>query len=126
MLAGKKPLAWFYDEISCLPCEAIIPEERFRPYVDSGVFVRDEALFEREYSPMLGRKAIFKSVLFAVREEAWRIPAFFLTQHVFFRTGKYTEQIERIESELLGYTAKEIDAWCDHQFLDKAKESSHF
>jgi len=29
MLAGKKPLAWFYDEISVLPHEKIIPEARF-------------------------------------------------------------------------------------------------
>jgi hypothetical protein len=53
MLAGKKPLAWFYDEISCLPNEAIIPEKRFEPHVDSGAFVRAEALFEGEYLPHL-------------------------------------------------------------------------
>ena len=116
MLAGRKPLAFFYEEISCLPCERIIPEERFRPYVESGVFVRDEELYEGDYLPQLGRKAVTKYVFFAVKEEAWRIPAFRLSQRVFYRTGQHTEQIERIQSELLGYTAEEIDAWCKYSF----------
>jgi len=116
MLAGKKPLAWFYDEISVLPNEKIVPEARFRPYVESGDFVRGEALIEDRYLPQLGRVAIIKNVLFATRDEAWRIPAFLLTQRVFYRTRTYTEQLERMQSELLGYTAEEIDAWCDHQF----------
>ena len=116
MLVGKKPLAWFYDEISCLPCEDIIPEMRFRPYVESGVFIRDEALFEDSYLPHLGRRAIIKNVLFAVGDEAWRIPAFLLVRRVFYRTGKHTEQLQRIESELLGYTADEIEAWCEYWF----------
>jgi len=116
MLAGKKPLAWFYDEISVLPHEKIIPEARFRPYVESGAFVRGEALLEDRYLPQLGRVAIIKNVLFAVRDEAWRIPAFLLTQRVFYRTRTHTEQLQRMQSELLGYTAEEIDAWCDHRF----------
>jgi hypothetical protein len=33
-LEGKKPLAFFRDEIGFLPREEIIPEERFRPYVE--------------------------------------------------------------------------------------------
>ena len=48
-------------------------------------------------------------MLFAVRDEAWRIPAFLLTQRVFYRTRTYTEQIERMQSELLGYTTEEIE-----------------
>jgi hypothetical protein len=40
------------------------------------VLVRGEALFEDRYLPQLGRVAIIKNVLFAVRDEAWRIPAF--------------------------------------------------
>lgn len=75
-----------------------------------------EALFEDRYLPQLGRVAIIKNVLFAARDEAWRIPAFLLTQRVSYRTRTYTEQLERMQSELLGYTAEEIDAWCDHQF----------
>ncbi len=120
MLAGRKPLAVFCDEISCLPCEQIIPEERFRPYVESGVFVRDEVLYEGDYLPELGRKAVWKYVFFAVQEEEWRIPAFRLSQRVFHRTGRHTEQLERIQSELLGYTTEEIDAWCNHLFGKKS------
>lgn len=116
MLAGKKPLAWFYDEISALPNEGIIPEERFRPHLVSGAFVRAEALFDGPYLPHLGRTAVTKNVLFAVTEEAWRIPAFLLSMRVFHRTGRHTEELERIQSELLGYTAEEVDAWCTQQF----------
>ena len=116
MLAGKKPLAFFFEEISCLPNEQIIPEERFRPYVQSGAFVRDEVCYERDYLPKLGRKAVFKHVFFAVKQEAWRIPAFMLSERVCYRTGSHTEELERIQSELLGYTAEEIDAWCDYVF----------
>jgi hypothetical protein len=119
MLAGQKPLAFFCEEISCLPCEQIIPEERFRPYVECGVFVRDEVLYEGDYLPQLGRKAVVKYVFFALKEEAWRIPAFLLSHRVFHRTGQHTEQLERIQSELLGYTAEEIDAWCNHSFGKK-------
>jgi hypothetical protein len=35
MLAGRKPLAWFYGEISGLPNEGIIPESRFGPHAPS-------------------------------------------------------------------------------------------
>jgi hypothetical protein len=73
------------------------------------VFVRGEALFEDRYLPQLGRVVIIKNVLFAVRDEAWRIPAFLLTQRVFYRTRTYTQQIERMQSELLGYTTEEIE-----------------
>jgi hypothetical protein len=30
--------------------------------------------------------------------------------------ARHTKELERIQSELLGYTAEEFDAWCTHQF----------
>lgn len=116
MLAGTKPLAIFYDEISVLPNEEVIPEERFRPYVEAGQFVRDEKIFGGRFHPGLGREAQIKYVLFARASEAWRIPAFILVHGVSMQAPRHTEEVERIESALLGYTDEEIDAWCAHQF----------
>ena len=119
MLEGRKPLAVFCDEISVLPHEEIIPEERFRPYVESGIFVRGEGEFNGGFHSGLGRDAIIRYVLFAKKDEAWRIPAYLLMRKVFYKL-RYTEELERIESELLGYEDHEIDAWCDHVFRRNA------
>ena len=116
MLLGRKPLSVFCDEISVLPNEEIIPEERFRPYVETGRFVREETVLVGEYHPTLGRDVRLRYVLFALRAEAWRIPAFLLAQDVRRRMGRHSEDIERFESSLLGYTPEEIDAWCNHLF----------
>lgn len=117
MLSGKKPLAMFYDEVSCLPNEEIIPEARFAEYVDSGRFVRGEETYEAEFHPELGRLMRMQYVFFALSEEAWRIPALALLLRVRYRMNSHrSEEVERIESTLLGYTEEEIDAWCDHRF----------
>ncbi|MBB4845120.1 hypothetical protein HNP55_003666 [Paucibacter oligotrophus] len=115
MLAGRKPLAVFYDEISVLPDERIIPEARFAPHVASGRFVRAEAVLSGPFSPRLRRDFRAKYVLFALAAEAWRIPAFLLVQRVAERTG-HNEMRERLVSSLLGYTDAEIDAWCARSF----------
>lgn len=121
MLSGRKPLAMFFDEISCLPHEEIIPEERFSPYVENGRFVRSEEIFSAEFHPELGRKAQIKYVFFALAEEAWRIPALALLLRVCYQmNSRHPEEIERIESSLLGYTQEEIDAWCDYRFRQNA------
>ena len=88
MLAGKKPLAFSCDEIGCLPNEKIIPAGRFRPCVGSGVLVRDEVPHEGGCLPQLSRNAVVKWVFLAIKEGAWRIPAFRLSQRVFHRTGQ--------------------------------------
>jgi len=120
MLAGKKPLAVFYDEVSCLPHEEIIPEARFAPYVRSGRFVRGEETYIGEYHTGLGREMKIQYVFFALTEEAWRIPALALLLRVRYRMNSHhSEEVERMESALLGYTEEEVDAWCDHRFRRK-------
>lgn len=112
MLNQGKPLSMFYDEVSVLPNEDIIPEEKFAPYVNAGRFVRSEEVLNFGYDGRLGREAIIKYVFFAQASEAWRIPAMILVKKVFLRTGRNPEEMERIESHLLGYTDEEVDAWC--------------
>jgi hypothetical protein len=62
MLDRRKPLAVFYDEISCLPHDEIIPEERFRPYVEEGLFVRAETILNFGFDVSLGRDMQVKYV----------------------------------------------------------------
>jgi hypothetical protein len=120
MLSGRKPLAVFHDEISVLPNEEIIPEERFQPYVDEGRFVRSEAVFNFGFNQRIGRDAQIKYVLYALSTEAWRIHAFILLKRVTLKTKRNPEEIERMESLLLGYTDEEVDAWCDHLYRTNA------
>ena len=117
MLSGNKPLAMFYDEISFLPHEEIIPEESFAPYVLSGRFVRGDETYTGVFHPDLGRNEEIKYVFFALAEEAWRIPALSLLLRVRYRTRNFqSEEFERMEGALLGYTDEEINAWCDFRF----------
>jgi hypothetical protein len=113
MLAGKKPLAMFYAEVSELPWEELIPEKAFSPYVQEGRFVRVETDYPGGYVEALGRQARFKYVFFAPFEEVWRIRAIMLLKQSFQESnGPWNEALERIECSLLGYSKEETDAWC--------------
>ena len=117
MLAGVKPLAMFHDETSVLPHEEIIPEGKFAPYVNNGLFVRGEETYTGDFHPGLNRNVQIKYVFFALAREAWRIPAISLLLRVRYLMNSWqSEEVERMESFLLGYTAEEIDAWCNHRF----------
>ena len=121
MLAGKKPLAMFYDEVSFLPHEEIIPEEKFAPYVTSGRFVRGDEIYAGDFHAGLGRNVSIKYVFFAIAEEAWRIPALSFLLRIRYRMSSWqSEEFERMEGLLLGYTDEEVDAWCDHRFCQNA------
>jgi hypothetical protein len=117
MLAGRKPLSMFYDEVSVLPHEDIIPEERFSPHVASGLFVRGEETYTGCFHTGLNRNEQIKYVFFALAKDAWRIPAISLLLRIRYKTGNWqSEEFERMEGCLLGYTDEEVDAWCDHRF----------
>ena len=116
MLAGRKPLAMFCEELSCLPDEEFIPENRFSPYVASGQFIRDEIVVSGPFSQELGRETNIKYVLFAVKDEGWRINAMLLLKKLHAKTIAWNETCELFESTLLGYTDEEIDAWCNKKF----------
>jgi len=112
MLEGTKPLSMFYGEISELPDEEIIPELKFSPYLNRGLFVRGEVEVEAAFHPQWNRKVKTKYVFFALAKEAWRIPAIILLKKSQSKTWEWNETLERMESSLLGYTDEEIDAWC--------------
>jgi hypothetical protein len=114
MLAGKKPLAMFYADIRWLPNEEIIPEERFARHVNTGEFVRGETEIPGPYHPVWKRDIRTKFVFYALKDEAWRIPAMILAINV---QGKVSgpgpnEALDRITGALLGYSDEEVDAYC--------------
>ncbi len=120
MLEGRKPLAMFYEELSCLPDEEIIPENMFAPYVTNGKFIRREIVIDGSFSSKLGRETQIKYVLFSQKEEEWRINAMILLKEQHEKTLEWNETCERIESALLGYTEDEIDAWCKRNVSNQA------
>ena len=117
MLAGKKPLAMFYAEISELPDERFIPDEAFKAFVTSGQFVRTEIEWASGYDPRVNRSLIFRYVFFALQGEEWRIPAMILLKESHAKSNcVWSETLERMSSALLGYSDEEVDAWCETHY----------
>ena len=112
MVAEKKPLAMFYAEVGELPDEQLIPEARFAPYVRSGDFVRGETIISGSYDPRWKRDVQVRYVFYALRNEAWRIPAMVLVLNQQLKVQEPSEALDRITGALLGYTDEEIDAYC--------------
>jgi hypothetical protein len=51
-------------------------------------------------------------VFYALRNEAWRIPAMILVLHQQLKVPGPSEAIDRITGALLGYTDEQNDAYC--------------
>lgn len=117
MLGGKKPLSMFYAEVSELPDEQLVPEQRFAPYVAKGQFVRAEKVLPGPFSPKLGRETKLKFVLFATPNEQWRIPAMLMLKEQHAKTGAWNDACERVECFLLGYSEEETNAWINRNSL---------
>ena len=122
MLEGKKPLAVFGDEVSCLPNEDIIPEEKFAPYVENGSFVRFEEVIEGPYSEKLERNTSMKNVFFALNGEEWRIKVMIQLLNGLYNKGGWNETCEGLEGFLLGYTESQRDEW-SRRHSNKSKHS---
>ena len=95
MLSGAKPLAVFSDDVPDNEEIELIPEESFSPYVQEGRFVK------REFRYFIGLVNI-RTVLYALKEEAWRIDAWLLMRKTADKAG-WSEGFERMEGSLLGY-----------------------
>ena len=55
MLAGRKPLAMFYAELSELPNEELIPEQHFANSITQALLIREEFAIDGPFSQALGR-----------------------------------------------------------------------
>jgi hypothetical protein len=119
MLAGRKPLALFYDDALAPAGEAAIPEARFDAYVARGDLVKGAATLELP-DPELGEPARVRYVLYALREEHWRIPAMLLALELHGRApGLADEGLERMICALLGYTPEETAACLEAGVLER-------
>jgi hypothetical protein len=107
MLKGTKPLAAFVDQWPSNPECEIIPERLFEPFVRSGRFVKHEHIYS-DFDAM-GKEQKFRRVLYALPEEAWRIPAYLLLWKT-TEKGGWNEGFERMEGSLLGYEDWQNDA----------------
>jgi len=106
MLAGKKPLAMFHDLLLAdheIP-EEIIPEEKFKPYVDTGKIIRYV-----EDVPTGKANDIIRYVLFSLPDETWRIQAYlWMTKEIFSGRRPADEASEIFTGRLLGYSEEDI------------------
>jgi hypothetical protein len=104
MLAGAKPLAVFVDWDPSAEDERIFPTRAFEPHVASGRLVKREVAQPPGPGALIvqGRPVGMRRVLYAVREEAWRIEAYLLLWATAEKSG-WNAGFERMEGSLLGY-----------------------
>jgi hypothetical protein len=109
MLQRGKPLAHFYDDYPTEPCEEIIPEAAFAPYVAEGLFEKREFV-EPLVPPSVGHPQIkgIRHVLYARRCEGWRIDAYIMMRAAATKSG-WSEGFERLQGALLGYEEWQTD-----------------
>jgi hypothetical protein len=125
MLRRGKPFAHFSDEYPGEPCEDIIPEEAFAPYVATGLFEK------REYvEPLFGPAPPghphvrgIRYVLYARSSEAWRIDAYIMLKAAAAKAG-WSEGFERMEGALLGYEEWQTDVHLER--LRRASRANNF
>lgn len=112
MVAGVKPLAVFHDTYPDEPCEEIIPENAFRPYVESGRFEQREFVVLLDDPPPATHSYVkgIRWVIYSTPEENWRIDAFIELQAE-ARVRGWSEEFERREGFLYGYEDWQTDAW---------------
>jgi len=111
MLAGTKPLAMFYDD-NGEPDERSIPEQQFDAYVRSGLFVKGARVFEGAIDPRTGRPVQSRYVLYALKPEEWRVNAMFLVIETLLKLRHGPDEaIERMTSNLLGYSDEEFETY---------------
>jgi len=110
MLKGIKPLAWFSDLIFD-DHDMWDPDPEFEQQVQSGTFVKHEVRELWEPYTLNGHHVKGRWTRFyALKDEAWRIPAFMLLKKA---TAQYpwSDALERLEGSLLGYTDEQNDEW---------------
>ncbi|KAB0266248.1 hypothetical protein [Microvirga brassicacearum] len=108
MIQGRKPLAVFSDLVIEGEDEA---DEDFASLVQSGAVVERDASEAWEPFVMRGKRVIGRRMrLYALRDEAWRIPAYLLLQRI-GRKGRWDDALERLTGSLLGYTDEQNEEW---------------
>jgi len=106
MLAGKKPLAVFTDWSEALHPVVNRYMRMFDRHVAIGTFVKRKEI----RAPQSSRDPGSWMVLYALRNEAWRIDKMIELERVMFERA-WTLEDERLHGELLGYEDWQNDIW---------------
>lgn len=124
MLNRGKPLAHFSDAYPPDPNDEIIPRRAFAPHVSAGTFEMRELvtlLSEPLPASPLVRGSIH--VFYARPAEEWRIDAYIAMLAAADRAG-WSDDFERLEGTLLGYTDAENDAHIERML--RSPQARHF
>ena len=111
MLNRGKPLAHFSDYYPPEPDEDIVPQRAFAPFVSSGLFEM-RAVVRLLTGPPPKRAPYVRGALhifYAPPRESWRVDAFLELLDASDRHG-WSEEFERREGTLLGYSPAQNDA----------------
>lgn len=109
MISGEKPLSMFYSAIMNELEYGYIPEDKFDKYVDNGLLVKGVFEFRASSKPVVD----VRYVMYALKDEAWRIPALKLALRVMNKVGRADESVDRIIGDLLGYAEEEVDKYIE-------------
>ncbi len=110
MIDGSKPFS-FFAESHPSPGTYKIPEHLFDPYVDKGLFVKRQYCILLEHrNTRYGEVNGVREVLYALKQEAWRIEAFILVRKTAAVSG-WNSSIERLIGSLLGYEDWQNEAY---------------
>jgi hypothetical protein len=111
MLAGRKRLAAFGDIVpeNGVINEQIIPELKFKNYVESGQIIR----FSEDSSTPDGH--IVRHVCFTLPNEEWRAKSYiFIRKKLQSKEVDYTDSMDRLIGQLLDYHPDDIEHFLNH------------
>jgi len=116
MLSRGKPLAHFSEVYPPEPVEEIIPRRAFAPYVANGTLVTCVFVWLLNGPPPQRAPHVRGAlhVFYALPHETWRIDDFIALMDAADSQG-WSEDFERREGLLLGYSTEENDAHIKHQ-----------
>lgn len=104
MLEGRKPFAVIDGEEGFDWFEAM--RDRFRPHVESGRFIE-------KIKALHGGGRTFLTVYYALSGEEWRFQAY---DDLMDGPRPWTEEMERRQGHLFGYTPEQCDWWIANGF----------
>lgn len=107
LLKQQKPMAAFADIIpaSGMIAEEIIPEQKFRPYVENGKLERYSVDFPTP-------QGVMRIVCYATSQDIWRAKAYcFIRQKIHSGALPRTDATDILLGQLLGYSDKDISSF---------------
>jgi hypothetical protein len=114
MLAGKKPLSFFYENVDVSAADSTLPEVDFQKFVDDGRICKEEFILEAALHPVTQQPIRIRYLFYAIKGEEWRIPAMILVIKTMIANKKAPDEgLDRIVGSLLGYTNSQNDEYID-------------